>query len=214
MPPVRIGPPGVTARPILRNAFAAGLAMHPDAVRAAGRREPDRPLWAPDPLAPVARVDRALAARQVGGTRYTPDEQARHPRPTGGAAARELLRRDPEGALAELCDVIYECGTLADWARLRGLAYSTVRDWIARDAHRAAEYEAARDDRLLRLADEVVRIADESTARTGAEFARDRARMRSRMILAERTMPGRFGRRMTEVHEERSAARARAQGVR
>lgn len=209
MPPVRIIPPGVIAPPVLRNALAAGLALHPAAVRAARRREPDRPRWAPDPLAPVARVDRALAALQVQGTRYTPDEQARHPRPTGGAAARELLRSDPDAALAELVDVIHECGTLADWARLRGLAYTTARAWVAADAHRAAEYEAARDDRLLRLADDVVRIADESTARTGAEFARDRARMRSRMILAERTMPGRFGRRMTEVHE-RAAAAARA----
>ena len=159
---------------------------------------PDPPPL-PEPLAPLPRVDRTLAARQAAGTIYTAEQQARVPRPTGGAAARAALRTDPAGALAELVAFVDRGGTLADFARRRGLAYTTAARWVASDGTRAAAYEAARGHRFQRQAEEIIRIADESTGETPAEFAHVALRIRTRMAQAERLMPGRLGRLKTEV---------------
>jgi hypothetical protein len=165
---------------------------------------PDPPPL-PEPQAALPRADRAAVARQVAGTCYTVAQQARMPRPTGGATARRELRADPHTALAELVAIVDHGGTLADFARRRGLAYSTAHRWIASDFDRARAYEAARDARFIRQADEIIRIADESTAETPAELARDRLRISTRMLQAERLMPGRYGRRLTEAFADRQA---------
>lgn len=151
-------------------------------------------------IARLVRVDPAACIEQTRGTRYTAGEQMRRACATGGAAARESLYADPAGAMRELSEHVGGGGTLASWCRGRGLAYSTAERWIARDAERAREYEAARDARTWLLADQVMKIADESTASTPAAARHDWERMKARMLLAERLMPGRFGRRLTEVH--------------
>lgn len=150
---------------------------------------------------------RWIASRPAppGINRYSVAEIARMPRPTGGAAAREALLIDPEAALAELIDMIVECKTLADWARRRGLAYTTAVRWLEADMQRAEQYELARRERLMHLANEVLRMADESTAVTRGQFRAEQRRMHQLMTFAERTEPGKLGRLFTE----RAAARAR-----
>lgn len=150
----------------------------------------------PQNIAPVTppkppRVDRADASRQVAGTRYNADEQARLPRPTGGADARERLHGDPDASLDELIEHVVEGGTLADWCRVRGLAYSTVMHWLQREPKRAAAYERARMMRAEQWAQEIIAIADRSSARSPAEVRRELQRMRAQMRVIDRLMPNR-----------------------
>jgi hypothetical protein len=157
---------------------------------------PDPPAdWRPPPAREgLPRINRDEAAAQVAGTRYTVEQQARHPCATGGAPALAALRADPGTALAELVAMIEAGDTLADWCRLRGLAYTTVRRWLAGHPQRAAAYEAARASRLALHLDQVaelMRELDATPTMTAAELARWRLRFDTRTHRADRLDPRR-----------------------
>lgn len=79
---------------------------------------------------------------------------------------RETPKRDPfydaPESIDAFCAYISQGGHLVGFQRERGLAYTTLADWVHNDPDRKARYERARESRADVLADEIVSISDET----------------------------------------------------
>lgn len=117
----------------------------------------------------------------------------------------EAFKASPD-AIEQLCAHVVSGGHLADFCKTRGLAYTTVSDWINAEPGRAVMYARAREDRSDMLADEIVAISDEIDVKTrtgedgevhltldAAAVARNRLRVDARKWVASKLKPRVYG---------------------
>lgn len=120
----------------------------------------------------------------------------------------------PEDASAELMAAICGGSHLAEFCRVKGLAYQTVRDWIDADKGRSGMYARAREDRADKIADEIVAISDEIDVKAAtdehgevrlsldaAAVARNRLRVDARKWVASKLKPRVYGDKLDVTQE-------------
>ena len=111
----------------------------------------------------------------------------------------------PDAAIKELVTEIAGGSHMAEFCRIKGFAYQTVRDWIDADSGRSGMYARAREDRADKIADEIVAISDEvevaarydgehvRLALDAAAVARNRLRVDARKWVASKLKPRTYG---------------------
>ena len=125
-------------------------------------------------------------------------------------------KRDPfytnPGSIDEFCAYIAQGGNLVGFQKERGLAYTTLADWVHDNPERKARYERARELRADVIFDEIVAISDESTVETKYEgeevrlvldataVARNRLRVDARKWAAAKLKPRVYGDKVTQEH--------------
>ncbi len=113
-------------------------------------------------------------------------------------------KEDPE-AINDLCSYVVSGGHLPGYCKERGIAYTTIRDWISANQDRSAMYARAREDRSDLLADEIVSISDEAQVEAqydgenvtlrldAAAIQRNRLRVEARKWVAAKLKPRTYG---------------------
>jgi hypothetical protein len=125
-------------------------------------------------------------------------------------------KRDPfytnPGSIDEFCEYIAAGGNLTGFQKARGLAYTTLADWVHDNPERKARYERARELRADVIFDEIVAISDETDVQASyngedvtlgldaTAVARNRLRVDARKWAAAKLKPKAYGDKVTQEH--------------